>query len=103
MRYVLFVMVFLLVACGTSSRAMNKVSVGMTKEEVIKQMGTPHSTSAQGKMEYMVYTLRTGSAMSGYRERYFVRIIDGRVESYGRMGDFDSTKDPTLNVNIRNR
>lgn len=29
---------------------------------------------------------------------YYVRLINGRVESYGRTGDFNSTKDPTVQV-----
>ncbi len=38
---------------------------------------------------------------------FFVRIVDGKVESFGRRGDFDSTKVPesktTLDVNIKNK
>jgi len=29
--------------------------------------------------------------------------VEGKVESFGSMGDFDSTKDPTLNINIKSR
>ena len=25
-------------------------------------------------------------------EKYFVKFVDGKVQSYGRLGDFDSTK-----------
>ena len=33
---------------------------------------------------------------------YYVRFINGIVDSFGREGDFDSTKDPkeTLDINI---
>ena len=31
---------------------------------------------------------------------WFVRFIDGKVESFGQRGDFDSTKDPTNRVII---
>ena len=34
---------------------------------------------------------------------YFVRLKNGVVESYGKVGDFDSTKTPELNINIRER
>jgi hypothetical protein len=31
---------------------------------------------------------------------YFVRIVDGRVHSYGEKGDFGTTKNPTIDYNI---
>lgn len=31
-------------------------------------------------------------------DSYYVRFVDGSVESYGRKGDFDSTKDPAVEV-----
>jgi len=86
---------------------MNKLSLGMTKSQVIEAMGNPDSTSAQGGAEYLKYNLwrdfwdrRPGD----YSDGYFVRLMNGKVESYGRMGDFDSTKVPetkqTIDLNI---
>ena len=31
----------------------------------------------------------------------YIRIIDGCVESYGRLGDFDSTKVPETTLNLK--
>ena len=78
------------------------MSVGMTKSEVIEAIGSPRSSSAKDNVEYLnyVFTERYGIAVP---QNYFVRLINGKVESYGRQGDFDSTKDPTLNLNIKNR
>jgi len=91
----------------SSSERLNYLSVGMTKAEVMQVMGSPDSVSANGGAEYLAYTLRTETSLTrntwGYQSRYFVRLINGRVDSYGQVGDFDSTKDPTLNLNIKNR
>ena len=97
----------LLAGCVTTSDSMAELSVGMSKSEVIKLLGKPDSVSAQSGVEYLTYTLRTETSFTrntwGYQSQYFVRLIGGKVESYGRVGDFDSTKDPTLNLNIKNR
>lgn len=93
--YLLILVVFL-AGCATS-RKMNRLSVGMTKSEVLDAMGRPSSTSAPGKgVEFLRY--RAFNHVG-----YFVRLVDGRVDSYGEMGDFDSIKDPTLDLNIKNQ
>lgn len=98
---------FLLVGCTTSSETMTELSMGMTKSEVFKLMGKPDSISATNGTEYLTYTLRTETSFTrntfGYQGQYFVRLVNGRVDSYGKVGDFDTTKDPTLNINVRNR
>lgn len=83
---------------------MNRLSVGMTKPDVIAAMGRePDSTSAQDSVEYLSYNLwrdfwdrRPGD----YSDRFFVRLIKGKVESYGQVGDFNSTKIPETRQNI---
>ena len=82
--------------CATAHK-MNMVGLGMTKAEVIQTLGKPVSVSAQGKAEYLNYSLcEKGwpSPSCNITTPYYVRLVDGKVESYGRMGDFDSTKDP---------
>ena len=85
--------------CATAGK-INRVRLGMTKEEVIHSIGSPVSVSAQGNTEYLNYALsETGDqAFYGFTRPYFVRVVDGKVESFGRMGDFDSTKTPTVRV-----
>ncbi len=89
----------LLAACATAHK-ISQVRIGMTKEEVIAVMGSPTSTSAQGGREYLNYALSEtdDDAFRGWTKPYYVRLINGRVESYGRTGDFDSTKTPTVRV-----
>lgn len=85
---------------------MNRLSVGMTKQEVIKVMGSPASSAAPGGGEEILrYELSANStaAYYGICQEYFVRLLNGVVHSYGKMGDFNSSKDPTLNLNIRHQ
>ncbi len=37
------------------------------------------------------------------RDRYFVRVVEGKVDAFGEWGDFGSTQDPatTINQNIK--
>jgi hypothetical protein len=86
---------------------LTKVSIGMRKDEVLKIMGNPSSTAGTGEVEVLKYevpSVFSSRAMwSSDWQPYYVRLVDGKVESYGRLGDFDSTKDPTLNINIKNK
>ena len=88
-----------LTACATAHK-ISQERIGMTKQEVIELMGQPVSTSAQGDVEYFNYSLsETGDdAFMGWTKPYYVRIINGKVESYGRTGDFNSTKTPTVRI-----
>jgi hypothetical protein len=93
-----------LVGCATASR-MNRLSVGMTKQEVCSALGNPDSSASPGGgIDILRYELTTKERPYGRISReYYVKLVDGKVESFGKMGDFDSTKDPTLNLNIKNR
>lgn len=89
----------LVIGCATSSKKLNEVSVGMSKPEVIKLLGAPESTRASQGVEYLIYTLTERIAKPGeaplpfpIQGQYFVRLVNGRVDSYGNVGDFDSTK-----------
>lgn len=90
---------FFVTACATAGK-ISGVRLGMTKQEVIAVMGQPASVSAQGRSEYLNYSLSEtdDQAFYGITRPYYVRLIDGRVESYGRTGDFDSTKTPTVRL-----
>lgn len=94
----LFTAVFL-AGCATAHK-ISGVQLGMTKDEVIRVMGNPISVSAKGGSEYLNYALsETGDdAFYGLTEPYYVRLVNGKVESYGRTGDFDSTKTPAVRL-----
>lgn len=97
------VLILCLVICGCTgtSAKLNHVTLGMTKAEVIRAIGAPDSISAKGNTEYLVYLWGSPKELVGVPKEYFVRLKDGRVDSYGKKGDFDSSKEPTINVNIQ--
>lgn|SRR5574337_887551 len=88
------ILLTILSGCATTGK-MNRVSLGMTKQDVISAMGNPDSTSANGEVEYLTYSLYRGFFDRNYgnwSDNYFVRLKDGKVDSYGRVGDFDSVE-----------
>jgi len=98
-----FVLLLCLGLCGcASAHKINSISLGMSKEDVIKTMGRPVSTSATEGTEYLNYKLAETSDddFLGRYTPYYVSIRDGKVVSYGRTGDFDSTKDPTQVIKV---
>lgn len=103
--FIFLVLVVFAAGCATAHR-MNSVQLGMTKQEVITAIGNPASTSATKGVEYMNYRFSETDdhAFLGITTLYFVRLIDGKVDAYGRTGDFDSTKIPehktTIDLNI---
>ncbi len=71
----------------------------MRKTEVVKILGAPESTRATREVEFLIFSLqeriaKPGEAIApiGIDGKYFVKFVEGKVESYGRLGDFDSTK-----------
>ena len=97
MKIVLGLLIICAVTACTTTKKMNDVSLGMTKAQVISAMGAPKSTSASGTTEYLNYRLYEGYH-DQYGAEFYVRLVNGRVDSYGKLGDFDSTKDPTISV-----
>src|SRR5580698_840476 len=87
----------LLAGCETST-ALNKVHIGMSKTEVQSLLGTPDSTSAQANVEYMTYYL-SSDAGYGRDQPYMVRLVNGKVESFGRFAQlFDLYNRPVTNA-----
>lgn len=107
MRVILLASLALLLAgCGTSrifkvKPDFSRIEVGMTRDEVIVAIGSPDDVRADEDVMYLIYNDNVGGGFSVVE--YFVRLVDSRVVSFGRMGDFDSTKVPTLNININKR
>jgi hypothetical protein len=95
--------VALLTGCAPMASKLNKVSVGMTKPGVIAVMGKPNQTSASQGVEYLVYTLDASATDLTPPEPYFIRLVGGKVDAYGRMGDFDSTQLPQLRIQVEQK
>jgi hypothetical protein len=93
----------LLAGC-MSSAELNKLQIGMTKDQVIALLGQPDSTSAQANVEYLTYYLEVSDvAYNRYsnegEKAYMVRLVDGKVESFGRFLQlFDLYNRPVTNA-----
>lgn len=85
---------------GTAAQ-LNKISVGMTKPEVVAALGQPNSTAAQQGGEFLVYRWME-AVLTEWPKEYFVLLVDGRVVSYGRKGDFDTARNAAPGININN-
>lgn len=94
------------VACATPGSSLSKpdlsrISVGMSKEEVVSRLGKPHEVAQQGQTEYFTYNFdHPFDGRPAIVESYYVRFVKGIVESYGRKGDFDSTKGPAVEPRV---
>lgn len=81
-----------LVACDTpvTQQSLDKLSAGMTRQQVIAELGPPSRTSAQKDVEYLFYKPANGlSESAGSVNDFLVRLKNGKVESFGQVGDFD--------------
>ncbi len=63
--------------------------IGLPEAAVISLEGPPVSVSEKKGVKYLVYRNRTRKFRS---KDFYIRIINGVVESYGGEGDFDSPK-----------
>jgi hypothetical protein len=94
------ILIAFLSSCATThGENMNNIQIGMTKNEVIEIMGQPTSISAKGNIEFMRYSMGLSQMLSaGAMATTYVRLINKKVDSYGEVGDFDSTKTPTVRI-----
>ena len=98
MKFLVSIVAIILVAgCATADR-LNNIQLGMSEQEVVDVLGAPKSTSAQRNTEYMNYLFFDESNPGGNWVPHFVRLVDGKVESFGATGDFDSTKTDTIRI-----
>ena len=102
MKHLLITTIAAVVLAGcTSTKSLNlsSVSVGMDKQKVITLHGEPFRVAAIDGLEYFVYRgfdkeLFKPNGFMVYEA--FIRFKDGKVDAYGRLDDFDSTKHKEL-------
>ncbi|MCC6821845.1 MAG: outer membrane protein assembly factor BamE [Verrucomicrobia subdivision 3 bacterium] len=86
----------LLTGCKTGwikPSKMSQISVGMTKPEVIRILGTPHSSEGRQGSEKLWYLEDQGNWIHIY---HFVELTDGKVVAYGLgKGDENRLMQPT--------
>src|SRR6266850_1792597 len=74
-------LVLILTSCAHFTGAkMSSISPGMSKADVIRQLGEPKSVGGGGGVEVLHFVEDRGWWQFDY---YFVRLVDGKVESYG--------------------
>jgi hypothetical protein len=69
-----------LTSCASIGERMSRISPGMTKPEVVRILGKPDSSGGSSGVEVLHYKQDEGWWRFSY---YFVRVVDGKVESYG--------------------
>ena len=114
----------LLFGCADTSSKTNQLSLGMSKQDALSTMGEPTTSRAVDGTEYFVYKLTPGTGVGkgigcafmgfatfgaayvidddctgGKQFDFFLQFRESKLVSYGRVGDFDSTKNPTLDIN----
>ena len=81
---------------------MALISVGMSKADVVGKLGAPSSVAAKGSIEFLTYDSYVRELSNDVRrwdqKQYFVRLVDGKVESFGQKGDFGSTRQPVQEI-----
>jgi len=60
---------------------IQNIDTGMTKAEVLQHMGNPTDLTGSGNEEYLYYI-----PANRFWQRYYVHLVNGRVESYGLLG-----------------
>ena len=82
MRKLIFLIGLVLLLGGCSPWiGMHKIELGMSKAEVMQQMGKPSNASGSGNEEYLWYI-----PPNRFWERYYVHVVSGKVEAYGQLG-----------------
>ena len=92
--------VVLLVGCASAKRLnLSSISIGMNKQKVITLKGEPFRVAAIDGMEYFIYRGfdKELFKLNGFMVyESFIRFKDGKVDAYGRLDDFDSTRHKVL-------
>ena len=80
-RWVLWIVFVVLLSGCAPWIGLQNVDLGMTKAEVMQQMGNPSNASGSGNEEYLWYI-----PANRFWERYYVHLVNGKVEAYGQLG-----------------
>lgn len=88
----------LLAGCASTADKLNGIHIGMSHGEVVALLGEPNSTSAQGNIEYLTYYLSNDA--SSHDQPYSVRLVDQKVESFGRFTQLADIYNRPVNGNL---
>jgi outer membrane protein assembly factor BamE (lipoprotein component of BamABCDE complex) len=79
-RWLLLIVLVVLIGGCAPWIGLQNLELGMTKAEVLQQMGNPTNASGSGSEEYLWYI-----PVNRFWERYYVHLVNGKVESYGQL------------------
>lgn len=83
-NFLLLALVLFLTSCSHfrfHGDKMVLISPGMSKSDVISQLGTPSGVGGRDNVQILHYQEDMGLWRWNY---YFVRLVDDKVESYGK-------------------
>ena len=80
-RWSLWIVLVVLLSGCSPWIGMHKIELGMSKPEVMQEMGKPSNASGSGNEEYLWYI-----PVNRFWERYYVHMVNGKVEAYGLLG-----------------
>jgi hypothetical protein len=93
MRRVAVILVALaLTACVLANASKTeKLRLGIAKEDVFAVLGRPASVGADKEAETLYYRLIEANSrgFGGKTITFYVRVVDGKVESFGRIAEPD--------------
>ncbi|HEX7552671.1 MAG TPA: hypothetical protein VF378_03905 [Geothrix sp.] len=86
--------------CSRPTFDINRIQVGMSEDQAFGTLGKPSLAIRQGNVRYLEYELFDQDKWFGVGrkenvQRFFVRLVDGRVESFGDKKNLDPAKIPT--------
>jgi hypothetical protein len=79
-KWILWIALVVLLSGCSPWIGMHHIELGMTKAEVMQQMGSPSNASGSGNEEYLWYI-----PINRFWERYYVHLVSGKVEAYGQQ------------------
>jgi len=101
MKHILTTIAAVLLAGCSSTKSLNlsSISIGMNKQQIITFKGVPFRVAAIDGLEYFIYRgfdkeLFKPNGFMVYEA--FIRFKNGKVDAYGRLDDFDSTRHKVL-------
>ena len=104
MKHVLYILgVLILAGCiviPSKRVTFNDIKIGMPRDEAVALLGKPSRVSAKGNVENLYYNesalyigiLGIGKVRNDKRE-YEMRLIDGKVASFGEVGEYIEEED----------
>jgi hypothetical protein len=86
--------------CASPTFDINRIQVGMSEDQAFGTLGKPSLAIRQGNVRYLEYETFDQDKWFGVGrkenvQRFFVRLVDGRVESFGDKKNLDPAKIPT--------